>query len=169
SHAFHRSLTSKIVGPALGPMILVAVEFDGEATIVAALDDQIERKRTHLHLWLDAVAQIEQAGEHIALEPRLAQRHEVPSWLRPPLHRVLEVSKNLRLEVIGLQHVLGDGSKEVFPVASARQGDVKALLKGECGLRRSRSRALHHAQEHDVAFLALEYGGVATRHVVAQV
>jgi len=83
-------------------MILVAVEFDCEATIVVALDDQIDRKRSHLHLWLDAVAKTEQAAEHIALEPRLAERHEVPSWLRPPLHRVFEVPKNLRLEVIWL-------------------------------------------------------------------
>src|SRR5712664_4755336 len=167
SHAFEDGLAVHVFGKFFKGMIAVAVALDGEA-IAVAFDDQIDSKRTHAPLRSNAIAGSHEAFHDFAFEGRLGalllffeRAHEAAG--------VLRVFDQLAAKIVGLEIVVG--IKRVdnpHLVAGAAGGDVETLLEqflvaeGE----RAALRSVNQRDEDDVAFVALELGGISAEEAV---
>jgi hypothetical protein len=84
-------------------VIRIPVQLHGETPITGAFNHEVDAIAPDLNLWAQSVAKFQQPRADLALERRVAKIEHI-SLLRDRsvAHRVAEVLKDRRLEILGL-------------------------------------------------------------------
>jgi len=167
AHALEDGLAVHVLGKSLEGMIAVAIALDGKAAAVA-FDDHVDSKRAHSPLRSNTIAGGAEALHDFALKGGLRalllfveRAHEAAGILR--------VLDQLTAKVVGLEVVVGtERVDNPHLVAGAAGGDVEALLEQLLVAEGERAAlcSVNQRDEDDVAFVALELGGVSTEEAV---
>src|SRR3981189_2596290 len=145
-------------------MLVCAIALDGQAAAVA-FNDQVDSKRPDAPLRSNTIAGGAKALHDFALKGGLGalllfveSAHEAAG--------ILGMLDQLAAKVVGLEVVGGtERGEKPHLVAGAAGGDVEALLEQFLVAERERAVLcrINQRDEDDVAFVALELGGVAAQ------
>ena len=69
---FQHALPLHVIGPLVGPVVLVAIALNGQPRIVVALHDHVDAVLAHMHLRRDPIASSGEVVVDLPLKRRLA-------------------------------------------------------------------------------------------------
>ena len=157
------TLATHVAVPAVRAVEAVAVTFDGQTTVVVALDHHVDAIRTNAHLRNHPIATLGQLIVHLLLEAGFAQLAQITDLRSILGKRGFKVLNQAAAQTVHRAEVGQlDTAHQVHAIPCPRSGHVEALGYRVAAVGKAIAGRGHHAQEHDVALLALERAGIAT-------
>ena len=163
SRPFQNALAAHVTVPAIRAVEAVTVTFDGQAAVVIALDHHVDAIGPHAHLRNNPITTLGQFIVHLLLKAGFAQLAQVTDLGSILGKGGLEMLDQAAAQTVHRAEVGQlDTAHQVHAIPRPRSGHVKALGYRVAAVGKAVAGRGHHAQEHDVALLALERAGIPT-------